>query len=214
MWAGVVLGGERGAGSGGVAEGARGLLGGDGGGGPGATVRRGGSGDVAVAGAEALPFADDAFDAVLALQMLYHVPDRRAALAEIRRVLAPGGRLYASTTSEGNAEALFDTMSAVADGAVASLNREFTAENGRRQLECCFGRVRRRELADEVRVDDPDAVTAYALSLPLDAPPLSAFEPGDAGAFHERVAERIREHGEMRWQKDMALFVAEPEDCE
>ncbi len=41
----------------------------------------------------ALPFADGSFDVVLCQQVLHLIPDRGAALAEMRRVLGPGGRL-------------------------------------------------------------------------------------------------------------------------
>ena len=41
-----------------------------------------------------LPFTDGAFDAVLNSGVLEHVDDERAALAELRRVLRPGGRLF------------------------------------------------------------------------------------------------------------------------
>lgn len=41
-----------------------------------------------------LPFADGAFDAVLNCGVLEHVEDEHAALAELRRVLRPGGRLF------------------------------------------------------------------------------------------------------------------------
>ena len=41
-----------------------------------------------------LPFPDDAFDLVTALDVLEHVEDHVGALAECRRVLAPGGRLF------------------------------------------------------------------------------------------------------------------------
>ena len=47
----------------------------------------------AVGDAQALQFADGAFDAVRTERMLMHVPDADRALAEMARVLRPGGRL-------------------------------------------------------------------------------------------------------------------------
>jgi demethylmenaquinone methyltransferase/2-methoxy-6-polyprenyl-1,4-benzoquinol methylase len=47
---------------------------------------------LSVAPAEALPFPDGAFDAVTVAFGLRNVADRRLALAEMRRVLKPGGR--------------------------------------------------------------------------------------------------------------------------
>jgi SAM-dependent methyltransferase len=44
-------------------------------------------------GAEAIPFADDHFDVVSALNALDHVDDVDAAIAEITRVTRPGGTL-------------------------------------------------------------------------------------------------------------------------
>ncbi|GAA2146170.1 class I SAM-dependent methyltransferase [Glycomyces algeriensis] len=50
-----------------------------------------------VADVAELPFADGSADVVLAMHMLYHVPDIAAALDELQRVLAPGGTLFVST---------------------------------------------------------------------------------------------------------------------
>ena len=102
-------------------------------------------------------------------------------------------------------------MSSIADGSVEPISGEFTAENGREQLVPHFDHVERRLFENEVRVDDPDAVTAYALSLPLDAPELSAFDPENAEILRSQAAEHIDRQDEIRWQKDMALFVAQTE---
>jgi SAM-dependent methyltransferase len=50
-------------------------------------------GEFQVAEAEDLPFADRTFDCVTCMGVLHHVPDTERSLAEIRRVLKPGGRL-------------------------------------------------------------------------------------------------------------------------
>jgi SAM-dependent methyltransferase len=55
-------------------------------------VRRGGGVRYARGRAERLPFADEAFDAVVTCLVLEHVSDLDGAVAEVARVLAPGGR--------------------------------------------------------------------------------------------------------------------------
>lgn len=47
-----------------------------------------------VASATAIPAPDAAFDAVFDFGIIHHVPDWRAAVREIRRVLKPGGRFF------------------------------------------------------------------------------------------------------------------------
>jgi SAM-dependent methyltransferase len=51
------------------------------------------------ADATRLPFTAGAFDAVTALNVLYHLPDPLPALREARRVLRPGAHLLASAIS-------------------------------------------------------------------------------------------------------------------
>jgi SAM-dependent methyltransferase len=43
--------------------------------------------------AYALPFEDDSFDAVIAAEILEHLPDDETAMAELFRVLRPGGQI-------------------------------------------------------------------------------------------------------------------------
>ncbi|MBS1805678.1 MAG: class I SAM-dependent methyltransferase [Acidobacteria bacterium] len=46
------------------------------------------------ADAENLPFANSSFDAVFDFGALHHVPDWQKSIAEIQRVLKPGGRFF------------------------------------------------------------------------------------------------------------------------
>lgn len=67
--------------------------------------------DFRVAGdAERLPFRDGAFPEAVSGLALQWVPDLRAALAEVRRVLAPGGFLRASLFVEGTLSELRDAL--------------------------------------------------------------------------------------------------------
>ena len=59
-----------------------------------------------VADAEALPYPDDSFEAVMCGFALFFFPDSHRALTEFRRVLVPGGRLGISTFSPTVSEGL------------------------------------------------------------------------------------------------------------
>jgi SAM-dependent methyltransferase len=51
-----------------------------------------------VASADSVPeIPDESLDAVISTMVMEHVPDERAYLAEIRRILRPGGRAYVTT---------------------------------------------------------------------------------------------------------------------
>ena len=53
--------------------------------------------DVHLVAGGRLPFADGSFDRVAVVDMLEHVPDERAFVAELARILRPGGTLVVNT---------------------------------------------------------------------------------------------------------------------
>lgn len=88
---------------------------------------------------EELPFEDGAFDCAVAAWMLYHARDLDRALAELARVLVPGGRLVAVTNSHDHLRELVELLG------VRRPDYSFSAENGERELHRHFGSVDRRE---------------------------------------------------------------------
>lgn len=74
--------------------------------------------DLRAAGAEALPWPDAAFDVVVAVNALHFAEDEEAALAEVHRVLAPGGRVAIANWAERglNDIDVLETAVAEADG--------------------------------------------------------------------------------------------------
>lgn len=61
-----------------------------------------------LARAEAIPVADDAFDACLASQVIHHFQDKHQAFAEMHRVLQHGGRLGIRYSSHVQLQTILD----------------------------------------------------------------------------------------------------------
>ena len=83
------------------------------------TARQRVDADFRQANLEALPFADGEFDLVFCSQVIEHVLDADLALAELARVLRPGGHLVISTDNAHNV--VTKTINAPRTAAVAML---------------------------------------------------------------------------------------------
>jgi SAM-dependent methyltransferase len=106
---------------------------------------------------QALPFDDGEFDAAVAAWMLYHVPDLDRGLAELARVLVPGGILVAVTNAIDHLEELWD----LARRARTIGQFTFRSENGEEALRRHFADVERRDAHGSVLMDDA-AVRRFA----------------------------------------------------
>ena len=159
---------------------------------------------------QALPFPDAVFDAAMAMHMLYHVPDIELGAVELRRVVRPGGVLYAFTNSEHaqwELHALIDRNGC--DPFVGGENR-FTNENGAPYLRAAFDDVRLRELTDSrLVVTDPDCVVdeiqrnRYLIEPGLR--PGSGWDDLVVGV-HRDVAEVVRREGAFVMTERHGLF--------
>lgn len=110
-----------------------------------------------------LPFADVALDAVVAAWMLCRVADVDRALAEITRVLRPGGALVCVTNGVRDFEEVWSLV-----GRDTSARRSsFRAETGAAILDHHFASVERHDLVFPVVFPDGAALRAHVGSSVL-----------------------------------------------
>lgn len=156
-----------------------------------------------VADAQAIPFADGAFDAVIANHMLYHVPDRARALAEVGRVLRPGGLLMAATAGRDNLHELDELAARFAPGtALDDAATRFGLENGEAQLQPWFTNVTREDFPNALAITEVEPVVAYMLS----APPAASLDESRIAALREELEKNIARDGAFRVTKTTGLF--------
>jgi SAM-dependent methyltransferase len=154
--------------------------------------------------AQSLPYADKTFDAVIANYMLYHVPDRRKALAEIRRVLKDDGVLFAATSGGNHMREMYQWIARLSGGNAGGFALEFTLENGKDQLQEFFPRVELSRYPDALRVTDVGVILAYVRSM-SSAGRLSAEETDN---LEIELRELLAKNGAIHISKDAGLFKA------
>jgi SAM-dependent methyltransferase len=111
--------------------------------------------DARLADVQELPFADGAFDVVVAAWMLYHVPHLQRAVGELARVLRAGGRLIAITNSRTH---LMELRELVGSG---PSTLSFARETGADLLAAHFLHVRREDIDGHLEFADRAEVEEY-----------------------------------------------------
>jgi ubiquinone/menaquinone biosynthesis C-methylase UbiE len=175
-----------------------------------------GDASLLVSDAQALPFGSESFDVALMMHMLYHVPDRAKALAEMRRLVRPGGVVLVLTNSSSHFRELDELLMECAAATVGasrvrdrtSLTR-FKIEDGDEELRPIFSDVLLHRFSSELVIDVPEPVVAYARSMGM-----FVVDRGADGELEtivveleRRLAERIAAEGAFRITTACGCFV-------
>jgi DNA-binding transcriptional MerR regulator/ubiquinone/menaquinone biosynthesis C-methylase UbiE len=118
-------------------------------------------------GCESIPYPDGYFDAVIANHMLFYCENPEDAAAEIRRVLAPGGVLYASTYGSRHMKEITELVKGFDDRidlAARELYHIFGLDNGAEILETSFDSVEKNIFDDALLVDKAEPLMEYIMS--------------------------------------------------
>jgi len=126
----------------------------------------------ATADAQALPLRTGSVDVVLSLHMLYHVPDLALAVAELRRVLRPGGTAMVTTNGRGHAVEAKQLLARAAHRAAGRTvdhdwdTRRFHPAAAKQLLGNAFDTVDLHEQGDSFPVHDPAIIANYIATWP------------------------------------------------
>lgn len=123
------------------------------------------------ADAAALPLRDGAVDVALAMHMLYHCPDIRATVRELRRIVRVGGALVVSTNARAHLQelrvmwtsALSDVVRAPVEPWRSSTER-FSLEEAAAVIGASFGEVEVQRTDNRLLVPEVEPVVAYVES--------------------------------------------------
>jgi SAM-dependent methyltransferase len=163
----------------------------------------------------ALPLPTASVDVALAMHMLYHCPSVEAAVAELRRVVRPGGALVVSTNSLGHLRELGEAWTWALDEAGAEGGvrwgdgpARFNLEEGGEVLARSFANVALDRVDNRLLIPHVEPVVAYVESV------RDAYDVATPGvwerairALRARVDDEIRRSGAFAVSITKGVFV-------
>ena len=159
--------------------------------------------------AQAIPFEDNSFDAVLANHMLYHVPDLPQALSEIRRVLHPQGYFYATTNGNAHLQEIKTFMQQAGfgdrNGVLGYGNGAFRLENGMELLASWFSQIELRRVENNLAVTEAEPIVAFVLAS---VKPESIDEQ-KVKTLRALLDQELAQYGVVHITKDAGIFIAD-----
>jgi ubiquinone/menaquinone biosynthesis C-methylase UbiE len=155
--------------------------------------------------AQSIPFEEETFDAVLANHMLYHVPDRPKAIAEIKRVLKPGGHVIATTVGEHHMQEMMNWIRQVHVSKIwDAFANPFTLENGLEQLKPSFPQISISRYEDNLEITEIEPIMAYIRS----GMRVSELSQAELENLQDELENELKENGRIFVSKDSGLFEA------
>ncbi len=155
--------------------------------------------------AQSIPYEDETFDAVLANHMLYHVPDRPKAITEIKRILKPGGRLFATTVGKNHMKEMMEWYKQThVSKTWESMANPFILENGLEQLVPFFSEVKLSRYEDNLQVTELEPIMAYIRS----GIRVKELSEDELVRLQQHLEKELKEKGRIFIRKDSGLFEA------
>ncbi|MEJ2013679.1 MAG: class I SAM-dependent methyltransferase [Anaerolineales bacterium] len=168
----------------------------------------------AVIDGQFLPFPDRLFRIVTAHHMVYHIPNMRDAVKEIRRVLDRSGYLLAATNGEEHMKEVRELVHNLSDelifgsrDACGSSSSSFMKENGQALLSEFFDDVQWIEYEDDLRITDPSKLEEYVLSFPGNATEVFASSHMRS-RLRAAILSEMDEEGVFSVTKSTGMFLA------
>jgi len=126
---------------------------------------RAGAAALIAADATAVPLRDGAADLTLAMHMLYHVPDPRLAIRELRRVTRAGGRVVVGLNAADHLRELRALIAAARGADLPPPGERLRLDDGEALLRTVFSSVTRHDFIGELRIPGPEPVADYVRSM-------------------------------------------------
>ena len=169
------------------------------------------------ADAQAMPFQAATFDRVLCSGVLYHVADCRRALAEMRRVLRPGG-LAVISTNGADTMARLNELHADAARALGYTPMRISGERGHFSMgdlalvQSVFSSAERYLLEGALVFAEADPAVQFYATNRIDGienrPPDKRHRAELVPLVRKRIEAIIEREGEFRVPKSVGWFVA------
>lgn len=123
--------------------------------------------DFRVLDCQQIPYPENTFDLVVANHVLFYCDNLQTALAEIRRILKPEGRLVCSTYGHDHMKEVSELVQEFDEHIVLAADKlyeKFGRENGAEILGSYFSDIEWRTYEDYLIVPEPEPLISYILS--------------------------------------------------